>query len=160
MGEVGVTQTATYSTGMQPGSASWSFSKSVQLAAPYTSRAVMFNGDSVDATWTLTAQKTGSDVSYQGVVSGSISINNPTPYPISVTSVVNQIQGGPTATVACPSGVPFYVQACSYVTCQYTAYYPHAPGSGTYSGLAQVQYMVRRGAGEAARGLKGVAAGP
>ncbi|GBF87295.1 hypothetical protein Rsub_00006 [Raphidocelis subcapitata] len=145
-GEVGVTQTAVYSTGMQPGSATWSFSKSVQLAAPYsTSRAVMFNGDSVDATWTLSAQKTGSDVSYQGVVSGSISINNPTPGPLSVTSVVNQIPGGPTATVACPSGLPFYVPACSFVTCQYTAYYPHAPAAGTYTGLAQVQYKTAGG---------------
>ena len=145
LSEISVTKSAIYSTGMQPGTASWSFSKSVALSPPYADgRAVMFNGDSADATWTLTARKSGTDVNYQGVVSGTITINNPTPSPISVTSVVNKVNGGPVATVACPSGTPLTVQGCSTVTCQYTAYYPKAPAAGVYSANAQIQYQVRR----------------
>lgn len=140
---VSVAASAVYATGMQPGTASWSFAKSVALSPPYADgRAIMFNGDSADATWTLTARKSGTDVNYQGVVSGTITISNPTPTPISVTSVVNQMTGGPMATVACPRGLPLSVAACDSVTCQYTAYYPKAPAAGVYSASAQIQYQV------------------
>jgi hypothetical protein len=143
LSEIGVTKSAIYSTGMQPGTTSWTFSKSVDLAPPYSGgRAVMFNGDSVDATWTLAAQKSGTDVNYQGVVSGTISINNPTPALITVTSIVDQVSGGPAATVACPVGTPFTVPACSFATCQYTAYYPTQPPPGTYTSAAQVAFNV------------------
>jgi hypothetical protein len=142
-GSVAVTKSAVYSTGMKPGTASWTFSKSVELAGPYSSsRVVMFNGDAVDATYTLSARKMGTDVNYQGVVSGTISISNPSGAPVVVNSVTDQIVGGPTATVACPRGVPFTVSPCSTVTCQYTAYYPTAPPAGTYSSNAQVQFQV------------------
>jgi hypothetical protein len=41
-----VSKTASYSTGMQPGSASWNFFKTAQLAAPYTNNiASLFRGD-------------------------------------------------------------------------------------------------------------------
>jgi hypothetical protein len=41
-----VSKTAAYSTGMQPGSASWSFFKTAQLASPYTNNiASLFRGD-------------------------------------------------------------------------------------------------------------------
>jgi hypothetical protein len=129
---------------MKPGTASWTFSKSVELAGPYSNnRVVMFNGDSVDATYTLSARKMGTDVNYQGVVAGTITITNPTGAAVTVNSVVDQVQGGPTATVACPRGVPFTVSPCASVTCQYTAYYPQSPPAGTYSSNAQVQYQVR-----------------
>lgn len=155
---VSVTATAVYATGMQPGTASWTFSKSVALAPPYANgRAIMFNGDSADATWTLAARKSGTDVNYQGVVSGTITISNPTPAPISVTQVVNQMNGGPMATVACPFGTPLNVRACDSVTCQFTAYYPKAPAAGVYSANAQIQYQVGRGAGEG--GTMGTLAG-
>jgi len=141
--EISVSKTAVYSTGMMPGTTSWSFAKSVELAPPYNAnRATMFNGDTVDATWTLAALKMGSDVNYQGVVSGTITINNPTPAVITVNSIVDQITNGPAATVTCPVGTPFTVPACSFATCQYTAYYPTAPPPGTYTGAAQVQFQV------------------
>jgi hypothetical protein len=128
---------------MQPGTASWAFAKAVELPQPYANnRAVMFNGDSVDATWTLMAQKSGADVSYQGMVQGTISINNPTPAVITVTSIIDQVTSGPAATVVCPVGVPFTVPACSFATCQYTAYYPYAPPPGSYTTAAQVQFQV------------------
>ena len=143
MSEISVSKTAIYATGMQPGTASWTFAKSVELAPPYTNnRATMFNGDSVDATWTLAAQKVGADVSYQGVVSGTITINNPTPAVVTVTSIIDQVTGGPAATVTCPVGTPFTVPACSFATCQYTAYYPAAPPPGAYTSAAQVQFQV------------------
>lgn len=42
-----VSKTATYSTGMQPGTAAWSFFKTVALAPPFTNNvAAMFKGDS------------------------------------------------------------------------------------------------------------------
>jgi hypothetical protein len=139
---------------MQPGTAAWMFSKSVALAGPYnTNRALMFNGDTVDATWTLAAQKTGTDVNYQGVVSGQISINNPTPALITVNSIVDQITGGPTATVSCPVGTPFTVPACSFATCQYTAYYPTAPPAGTYTSAAQISFQVGTTLARAGRSL-------
>lgn len=41
-----VSKTAAYSTGMQPGSASWNFFKTAQLAAPFTNNiASLFRGD-------------------------------------------------------------------------------------------------------------------
>jgi hypothetical protein len=143
LSEISVSKSAIYATGMQPGTTAWSFAKSVALPAPYNDgRAVMFNGDSVDATWTLQANKYGADVNYQGVVSGTITINNPTPAVITVNSIIDQITGGPAATVTCPVGTPFTVPACSFATCQYTAYYPTAPPPGTYTSAAQVQFQV------------------
>lgn len=145
LSQISVSKTAIYSTGMQPGTASWTFSASAELPPPYKgNRAVMFTGDSVDTTWTLSASKSGTDVNYQGVVSGTISINNPTPAAITVNSIVDQITGGPVATVACPVGTPFTVPQCAFATCQFTAYYPTAPPPGTYSAAAQVQFQVRR----------------
>jgi hypothetical protein len=42
-----VSKTATYSTGMQPGTAAWSFFKTVALAPPFSNNvAAMFKGDS------------------------------------------------------------------------------------------------------------------
>lgn len=146
MSEISVSKTAIYNTGMQPGTASWTFSKSVELAPPYTNnRAVMFTGDSADATWTLAVRKSGTDVNYQGVVSGTININNPTPAVITVSSIVDQVTGGPAATVACPVGTPFTVPACSFAACQYTAFYPSAPPPGTYTSAAQVSFQVGKG---------------
>ena len=142
--EISVSKTAIYATGMQPGTAAWMFSKSVDLAGAPTNAAMLFNGDSLDATWTLAVQKTGTDVNYQGVVSGQISINNPTPALITVNSIIDQVTGGPTATVTCPVGTPFTVPACSFATCQYTAYYPVAPPPGTYTSAVQVSFQVRR----------------
>jgi hypothetical protein len=159
--DVSVTSSAVYSTGMQPGSASWTFAKSVQLPAAYSdNRVVMFNGDSVDATWSLVAHKAGTDVNYQGVVSGTISVNNPTRGTITVNQITSQVtNGGPIATVACPVGVPFSIPACSMVNCQYTAYYPTAPPAGVYTAGAQVQYQVReREAQTAGRGAHWVIA--
>ncbi len=146
--EISVAKTAVYSTGMQPGTASWSFAKSVELAQPYTNnRAQMFNGDTVDATWTLAATKMGSDVNFQGMITGTITINNPTPALITVNSIIDQITNGPAATVTCPVGTPFTVPACSFATCSYTAYYPTAPPPGTYTSAAQVQFQVMGSAG-------------
>ncbi|KAI8465061.1 MAG: hypothetical protein J3K34DRAFT_525684 [Monoraphidium minutum] len=143
LSEISISKSAIYATGMQPGTAAWQFSKSVALAGPYASnRAVLINGDAVDATWTISAQKVGTDVTFQGVVSGQISINNPTPALITVSSIIDQITNGPTATVTCPVGTPFTVPACSFATCQYTAYYPVAPPPGTYSAAAQVAFTV------------------
>ena len=151
--EISVSKTAVYSTGMQPGTSTWAFSKSVDLAPPYTNnRAVMFNGDTVDATWTLSANKWGTDVNYQGVVTGTISINNPTPAVITVNSIIDQITGGPAATVSCPVGTPFTVPSCSFATCSYTSYYPTAPPPGTYTTAAQVQFQVSGNSGAEGKG--------
>lgn len=62
-----------------------------------------------DATWTLNVQKTGTDTSYQGAVNGQITITNPQNVPVTVYNINDYVQGGPQATVACGSPVPFQV---------------------------------------------------
>ncbi|KAF6262980.1 hypothetical protein COO60DRAFT_530512 [Scenedesmus sp. NREL 46B-D3] len=138
-----VSKSATYSTGMQPGTAAWSFFKTVALAPPFTNNvAAMFKGDSADATWTLNVQKTGTDTVYQGAVNGQITITNPQNAPVTVYNINDYVQGGPQSTVSCGSPVPFQLQPCSSTVCNYVGYWPAAPAPGSYTNLADVQYSV------------------
>ena len=147
-GELTVTKTATFALGMQPGTASWNFAKSVALPPPYTANAVnMFNGDRVDALWTLSATKAGADSSYQGQVTGQIILTNPTKNAMQINGIVDQVQAGPGATVTCPQAVPFTVAPCSFVACSYVASYATAPAPGSYSNTATVSYQVLGGYG-------------
>lgn len=138
-----VSKTASYSTGMQPGSASWNFFKTVALAPPFTNNiASMFRGDTVDATWTLQVQKTGTDTVYQGAVTGQITVTNPQAVPVTVYNINDYVQGGPSSTVSCGTSLPFQIQPCSSTVCNYVGYWPLAPAAGTYTNLADVSYSV------------------
>lgn len=65
-----------------------------------------------EALWTLSATKTGEEATYQGVLSGTVSITNSKPVPVAVYGVLTAVKGGPSAVVSCgPTSMPFNVGA-------------------------------------------------
>lgn len=65
-----------------------------------------------EAAWTLSATKAGEEASFQGVVSGSITIINTRPVPVTVYGVLTAVRGGPSAVVSCGPSMPFQVGIC------------------------------------------------
>lgn len=63
-----------------------------------------------EAAWTLSATKSGEEASFQGVVSGSISITNSKPVSVTVYGVLTAVKGGPSAVVNCGPSMPFEVR--------------------------------------------------
>eukprot|EP00775_Hariotina_reticulata_P008484 gene8484-8666_t len=137
-----VTQTASYSPGMTPGTVNWSFKKSVQLPAVYDKGVVnMFTGDSADAAWTLAVTKSGTDTTFQGFVTGQITLSNNQQVPIAIYGITNSITNGPTATVTCGAALPFRMPACASTVCKYVVQYPETPSPGTYTLSATVNFQ-------------------
>lgn len=62
-----------------------------------------------DVTWNLQVHKTGTDTIYQGAVTGQVTITNPQATPVTVYSINDYVQGGPSATVSCGTQLPFQV---------------------------------------------------
>lgn len=59
----------------------------------------------------MSATKAGEEASFQGVVSGSVSIINTRPVPVTVYGVLTAVRGGPSAVVSCGPSMPFQVGA-------------------------------------------------
>lgn len=81
----------------------WSLHACILRVAPNTKKQ--------EAVWNLAATKSGEEASYQGVVSGTISISNSKPVPVAVYGVLTAVKGGPSATVNCGPSMPFQVWA-------------------------------------------------
>ncbi len=138
-----VTKTAKFVATPSTAPPVWSLIKTARFIAPATGTTVtLFNGDTQTAAYTLTVGRTGPTTTYSGTVQGVITISNPTNYQISVTSVIDKIQGAgnPQARVTCPAGVPLIVGACASVQCTYVASYATFPSSGTYTNTATITY--------------------
>lgn len=63
-----------------------------------------------EAAWTLSATKSGDEATYQGVVSGRISITNSRPVPVTVYGVLTAVKEGPSAVISCGPAMPFQVR--------------------------------------------------
>jgi hypothetical protein len=62
-----------------------------------------------DVTWSLNVQKSGTDTMYQGAATGQITITNPQAVPVTVQAINSYVQGGPSGTVSCGTGLPLQV---------------------------------------------------
>jgi hypothetical protein len=63
-----------------------------------------------DAAWTLAVTKSGTDTTFQGFVTGQITLSNNQQVPIAIYGITNSVTNGPTATVTCGAAVPFRVR--------------------------------------------------
>jgi hypothetical protein len=121
----------------------WLIEKSV---SPTT--ITQFNGQSTDATWTITATPNGTE-DFEAVVSGTITVTNTSGDPVTVNSVSDAIPGYPAITPVC-TGVTFPVVIANnnHITCTYSVTPPDTdPGAHINTATAVVVSSV--GAGDA-----------
>jgi hypothetical protein len=96
----------------------WDISKDVDPA-----EFMMFAGESDLAGYDITLTKTGYEDS-AWAVSGSITIENNTPYDATITGVVDMISGGIAASVDCGAPFEIVLAAGDSLTCDYSAALP------------------------------------
>lgn len=70
-----------------------------------------------EAAWQLTASKAGEEARYQSVVTGTVSITNSNPVPVTVFGVLTAVNRGPSAITSCGPSVPFQVSWGPSVFC-------------------------------------------
>ncbi len=91
----------------------WTLNKSVS-PAPLN----LFNGDSGDVTYTVTATK-GSPVDSNFAVSGAVTITNPAPFAATITAINDLLAGSP-VTLNCGVTLPYALGPQQTLTCTYT----------------------------------------
>jgi uncharacterized membrane protein YdcZ (DUF606 family) len=65
-----------------------------------------------NATWRLSAVKSGTDLRFQASVTGQIALTNAQPVTTTVYSLVDGVTNGPGSTVTCSAPMPFRVSGC------------------------------------------------
>lgn len=78
----------------------------------------LFNGDSGDVSYTVTATK-GNPVDSNFAVSGTVTITNPAPFAATVTAIDDQLAGNP-ITLDCGVSLPYVLASQQTLTCPYT----------------------------------------
>jgi len=91
----------------------WTLNKQVS-PAPLN----LFNGDSGDVVYTVTATK-GSPVDSNFAVSGTVTITNPAPFAATITAINDQLAGNP-VTLNCGVSLPYALPSQQTLTCSYT----------------------------------------
>lgn len=77
----------------------------------------LFNGDSGDVTYSVTATK-GSPVDSAFAVSGTVTIFNPSPFPATITAINDQLAGSP-VTLDCGVTLPYTLPSLQTLACPY-----------------------------------------